>query len=612
MLRTLKGLSCLSLKLDHGHGLPTAGRACLSSVANQDVPSLEQPRVVFHTSESDPAKHSEQHEGRHYNIALQELRVLFPHGLPYRFQQQVQTFNEARVMVRKPALELFGYLRSSNLAHPAVSPRGDGERGTGKTMTLCHVIHYCSRQGWLVLHIPDAHLWVKNCRELLQSSYHKDRLDQPLQASAWLKNFKISNEPFLREIKTQKRYMWGKRESTEEGRPLGEVVEQGLARVRSASDAVGVVLKELKQQSQRGAFRLLVAVDGVNALWGRTTLRKEDKSPVSPEELTLVHNLRKMVRNDWSGGAIVTTLSQTGSLFKPSSAYLPQELLGKEGFDALDPFVPILVSNYSPREFESCYGYYLERRWLQHEKGGAAPGGCQDHPSPRLWSDYLNVPLHPKSLYVIRQYLHDGDCGCLEAFGQGESLLQDPTCLEELEDRLHFYVEECDCLQGFQVLCDLHNGFSGVGAKVTELLHDEYSGKGILSWGLTPAMSNVGASLNYHSSAVLAAALDTLTAPYRLWSCQGSLVHFADSLTFCGRKSIPVLAALQACPGLQQLLSGLCQDLQARPVRRCSSFFTAGVEQDDFQEALEELRTLSQCYETGFGADESEDEADSD
>lgn len=55
---------------------------------------------------------------------------------------------------------------------------------------------------------------------------------------------------------------------------------QGLARVRSSSDAVGVVLRELKQQSHRGSFRLLVAVDGVNALWGRTTLRKEDKSPV--------------------------------------------------------------------------------------------------------------------------------------------------------------------------------------------------------------------------------------------------------------------------------------------------------------------------------------------
>lgn len=50
--------------------------------------------------------------------------------------------------------------------------------------------------------------------------------------------------------------------------------------MRNASDAVGVVLKEIKQQCHLGSFRLLVAVDGVNALWGRTTLKKEDKSPV--------------------------------------------------------------------------------------------------------------------------------------------------------------------------------------------------------------------------------------------------------------------------------------------------------------------------------------------
>lgn len=77
-----------------------------------------------------------------------------------------------------------------------------------------------------------------------------------------------------------------------------------------------------------------------------------------------------------------------------------------------------------------------------------------------------------------------------------------------------------------------------------------------------------------------------------------------------GVESIPVLAALQSSPVLHSLLSGLCRELRAPSVRRWSSFFTAGVEQDDFQEALEELKTLSQCYETGFGA--SEDEADSD
>lgn len=55
---------------------------------------------------------------------------------------------------------------------------------------------------------------------------------------------------------------------------------QGITRVKNATDAVGVVLKELKEQSHAGRFRLLVAVDGVNALWGRTTLKREDKSLV--------------------------------------------------------------------------------------------------------------------------------------------------------------------------------------------------------------------------------------------------------------------------------------------------------------------------------------------
>ncbi|KAM9686590.1 small ribosomal subunit protein mS29 isoform 4-T6 [Trichechus inunguis] len=319
-------------------------------------------------------KHGEQQEGQHYNIPHQDLKTVFPHGLPPRFLMQVKTFSEACLMVRKPALELLQYLKNTNFAHPAVRYILYGEKGTGKTLSLCHVVHFCAKQDWLILHIPDALRWVKNCRDLLQSTHNKQRLDQPLEASTWLKNFKTSNERFLSQIKVQEKYVWNKRESTEKGSPLGEVVEQGITRVRNATDAVGIVLKELKRQSSSGLFHVLVAVDGVNALWGRTTLRREDKSVIAPEELALIHNLRKMVKNDWNGGAIVLTLSQTGSLFKPRTAYLPQELLGKEGFDALDPFIPILVSNYSPKEFESCIQYYLENNWLQHEKAPTEEG----------------------------------------------------------------------------------------------------------------------------------------------------------------------------------------------------------------------------------------------
>ncbi|XP_026513895.1 protein misato homolog 1 isoform X2 [Terrapene carolina triunguis] len=425
--------------------------------------------------------------------------------------------------------------------------------------------------------------------------------------------------------------------------------------------------------------------------------------------------------------------------------------------------------------------------------------GHQLEGSVRVWSDYLRVHLHPRSIFMIHQYNNDGESSQLEAFGQGESLLHDPTYLEELEDRLHFYVEECDYLQGFQILCDLNNGFSGVGAKVTELLHDEYSGRGILTWGLTPVIRNVGvswkdfyrlmntvlgivhlsshsslfcplslngslglkpeapvtlpyvhydASLNYHSSAILATALDTLSAPYRLHSSQFSMVQLADAFNSSGRKvvaagaavpfpmaygqslpdalcsyqlavpwtplsscgeqkdsccfaqsvvlrgigkenhignlppgsqpksalhvcetgeevlgsylharcpgtfstsyliqgpckvlppypqffsallnkqgflldklpscstveSIPVLTALQSSPALYSALYSLYKELHRVDIRRWASFFSAGIELYDFQEALHELRTLSQCYKTSSELDESEDEVDS-
>ncbi|KAG7256237.1 LOW QUALITY PROTEIN: hypothetical protein CRUP_001390, partial [Coryphaenoides rupestris] len=105
--------------------------------------------------------------------------------------------------------------------------------------------------------------------------------------------------------------------------------------------------------------------------------------------------------------------------------------------------------------------------------------------SVRVWSDFLRLHLHPRTVSVIHQYNHDGEAHRLEAFGQGLPLLQG-SVLEDLEDRLHFFTEECDHLQGFQVLCDMTNGFSGLGSKVTELLHDSYSGKGILTWGMAP------------------------------------------------------------------------------------------------------------------------------
>ncbi|XP_068567468.1 protein misato homolog 1 [Cebidichthys violaceus] len=215
--------------------------------------------------------------------------------------------------------------------------------------------------------------------------------------------------------------------------------------------------------------------------------------------------------------------------------------------------------------------------------------------SVRVWSDFLRIHLHPRTVSVIHQYNHDGEAHRLEAFGQGEALLQG-SVLEQLEDKLHFFVEECDYLQGFQVFCDLADGFAGLGSKVTEMLQDSYGGRGILTWGMAPVSHpnstpmkelyhvlncalgtvnmathssffcpltlrgglgrrpsapvvfphlNYDPSLWYHSSSVLALALDALTLPYRLKNNSAPMWQVADSLAVSGRK---VVAAYGAVP----------------------------------------------------------------
>lgn len=244
--------------------------------------------------------------------------------------------------------------------------------------------------------------------------------------------------------------------------------------------------------------------------------------------------------------------------------------------------------------------------------------------SVRVWSDFLRIHLHPRTISVINQYNHDGESQRLEAFGQGEALCQG-VVLEQLEDRLHFFVEECDYLQGFQVLCDIADGFSGLGSKVTELLHDSYGGRGILTWGLAPvnhpdsspvkefyhlmnyALATINLAnhssffcpltlrgglgirptpptsfphLNYdptlwfHSGAVLALALDSLTVSYRLQHHSAPMWHLADALAVSGRK---VVAAYGAIPfpmtqgsSLPDALAGYTDTLPWRPLSACS------------------------------------------
>ncbi|XP_030644898.1 protein misato homolog 1 [Chanos chanos] len=243
--------------------------------------------------------------------------------------------------------------------------------------------------------------------------------------------------------------------------------------------------------------------------------------------------------------------------------------------------------------------------------------------SVRVWSDFLRIHLHPRTISVITQYNHDGESERLEAFGQGVTLCRG-SVLEDLEDRLHFFVEECDYLQGFQVLCDITDGFSGLGSKVTELLQDSYGGRGILTWGLAPVSHpdsspvkdlyhlinyalgtvnlanhsslfcpltlrgglglrptspvsfpfiNYDPTLWYHSSSILALLLDTLTVSYRLRHNSATMWQLSDALAVSGRKVVSAYGAVPfpvmhgSC--LPDALDACSDTLPWRPLSAC-------------------------------------------
>ena len=61
---------------------------------------------------------------------------------------------------------------------------------------------------------------------------------------------------------------------------------------------------------------------------------------------------------------------------------------------------------------------------------------------------------------------------------------------ESLEDKLHFFAEECDQLQGFHLLTDWDTGFGGVASLLAQELADDYPGKGVAAFLISPAVES--------------------------------------------------------------------------------------------------------------------------
>ena len=68
-----------------------------------------------------------------------------------------------------------------------------------------------------------------------------------------------------------------------------------------------------------------------------------------------------------------------------------------------------------------------------------------------VWSDFLGNEYHRNSVLLLDDYWHSSDSCSFSSFGQGFSTIGNQRFWDSWEDRMHFFAEECDRLQGFQV-----------------------------------------------------------------------------------------------------------------------------------------------------------------
>lgn len=336
--------------------------------------NIAQANNSFRTSEQSPNNHTHQHAGLYYTIPVNVKKQIFAYGgFPKKFEKQVKTFAESSIMIRNPALEVINLIKQSDMSKPVNRFILYGKDGVGKSLSLAHILHYGFESEYILVHIPWVSLWFKQPKETGPSNTKEGFIDLPLDAAAWLIHFKNSNQNLLQKVQltTSQDYVWSKREITSAGSPLSELIEHGITRVKFACDTVNAVLQELKLHSTAGRCKTMVAIDGVNSFFfHKTKISAENKVKVTPDKVTLTEAFLNITKSDWSNGVVIATVDKIAMTEGFMDSEFPIYLLGKEGFEHFDPFVPIHVDNFNDKEFERCIEYYVDRKWIQNCKTG--------------------------------------------------------------------------------------------------------------------------------------------------------------------------------------------------------------------------------------------------
>ncbi|CAG9784915.1 unnamed protein product [Diatraea saccharalis] len=91
----------------------------------------------------------------------------------------------------------------------------------------------------------------------------------------------------------------------------------------------------------------------------------------------------------------------------------------------------------------------------------------------KTWTDFLYPRFHNRTVNIVKQYCHGDETETFDIYNSGCTLWKQDFG-DTFSDNIRKYVEECDSIQGFHVNFDCTDGFSGLAIGCIEHLADEY------------------------------------------------------------------------------------------------------------------------------------------
>ncbi|KAH6939069.1 hypothetical protein HPB50_015711 [Hyalomma asiaticum] len=204
----------------------------------------------------------------------------------------------------------------------------------------------------MVLKISPAH-WVKRPKDHAQNASDETLIDSPIDAAVWLQQFRVLNAARLKELNltTTQTYNWSEREATQKGEPLTNIVDHGVERMKHACSCMEALLQEIKMLTDAG--RIGLGNNGCHCLFQRNAA-----IVVSVDQAAM-------------------SLKHLGFTQDNVPCYYPKYLLGLEGFEFFEPFIPVHVPKYTEKEIDSCLDYYLDRGYIQNPNGWTDGGKAE-------------------------------------------------------------------------------------------------------------------------------------------------------------------------------------------------------------------------------------------